>query len=84
MVKARVLAVDQYTVVIDPGHLATQTFFKSELQDVPIYDEASSTCITDPHTLSARALLFETSAKLVHGHAAARLCIDIRSKASAN
>lgn len=45
MVKARVLAVDQYCVVIDPGHLATQTFFKSELQDVPIYDEASNTSL---------------------------------------
>lgn len=42
VVKARVLAVDQYTVVIDPGHLATQTFFKSELQNVPIYDEAGT------------------------------------------
>lgn len=39
VVKARVLAVDQHRVVIDPGVSATQTFFKTELQNVPIYDK---------------------------------------------
>lgn len=37
IVKAHVLAVDQHCVVLDPGYQATQTFFKSELQNVPVY-----------------------------------------------
>ena len=37
MVKARVVAVDQHTIMLDPGYKYQQRFFKSELAGVPIY-----------------------------------------------
>jgi len=39
VLKAIVIAVDENQIEIDPGYKYTQRLFKSELQNVPIYDE---------------------------------------------
>lgn len=53
VVKAHIVAVDQHMVEIDPGYKYTQRFFKSELQNVPIYSEVPTPC-PPPRPLPSR------------------------------